>query len=135
VKNRRFSCAIAFALALPLVFAYGLAPLMKTSTAAPASAEKTPFKGKAMLVLLKSNTSLPMVNAQIRKLADRTFLVGKGSDDGQPGNWTKGHMVWVPMERVHLIVEFDSVEEMKKSWEEYQKKVPPALPGAPGAIH
>jgi hypothetical protein len=132
MKSRRFSLAVAFALALFFVFAYGRAPLMKPSTAALAPAEDKPFKGKVVLVCLKSNHSLPLEHAQVRKLGERSFLVGKGSDDGQPGNWTKGHINWVPMDRVEMIVEFDSVEEMKKAWEEYQKNAP--VP-PPGAIH
>lgn len=128
MMSRRFSLAIAFALALTLVFAYGLTPLMKTSTAAPAPADKAPFKGKVVLITVESNHSLPLEHAQVRKLGDRSFLVGKGSDEGSPANWTKGHMVWVPMNRVTMIIEFESVAEMKKAYEEYQKNAPDTLP-------
>ena len=125
MKLRRF--ALAFVIALPLGFGYWLLPLMRTGTAAPVAAEDAPFKGKALVVTVESKAALPLEHARIRKLGDRSFLVGKGFDDGHPANWTKGRIAWIPMNRVQMIVEFESVEELKKAFKAYQQ----ALPAAP----
>lgn len=134
MKSRRFFLAITFALVLSLVFAFGLSPLMKPSTAAPAPVDNSPFKGKVVVVNLKSKYSENLEQAQVRKLGEHSFLVGKGIDDGQPARWTKGQMVWVPLDQVETIVEFESVERMRKAWEEYQKNVPAPAPKPAGQV-
>lgn len=131
MKSRRFSRAIAFTLALPFIFVFGLAPLTKISTAAPTPVDKAPFKGKLVMVVFASKHSLLLENAEVRKLEDRSFVVGKGSNEGGPTNWTKGQLIWFPMSRVEMIVEFENVEAMKKAWEEYEKN----NPAPPDNIH
>jgi hypothetical protein len=121
MKSRRYSLFILLALALCFVFAYGLAPLMKTGAAAPAQAENAPFKGKIAMVMLNDNHSLHLERAQVRKLGERSFLVGKGSDMDIPFDYTKNRMVWIPMNHIKMIVEFEKVEEAKEAWEEIRK--------------
>jgi hypothetical protein len=129
MKPRRF--AMALILALPLVFGYCLLPLMRTSTAAPVAPEDAPFKGKVLVVTMESKATLPLEHARIRKLGDRAFLVGKGCDERHPANWTKGQIVWIPMNRVEMIVEFESVEEMKKAVQASQQAIPATPAPAP----
>lgn len=134
MKTKYFPLAIA--LTLLLVFGYGVAPTMRTGTAAPAPADDAPFKGKVLVVTMDYRSSSLLEHAQVRKIGDRSFLVGKGVDDGHPANWTKGQIIWLPMARVDLIVEFGSVEEMKKArkaYEENMPAVPPGTPQLPGA--
>lgn len=121
MKSQRFSLAFVFVLSLSLVYAFVLSPLTKTGTAAPAPTENITFKGKAVVVQADDKYSVPIVHAQVRQLGDRSFLVGKGGDDSDPTNWTKGRMIWVPMRRIIQIVEFESEEDMRKTWVEYQK--------------
>jgi hypothetical protein len=132
MNSRRFSLAFAFALSLSLVFAFVLSSLMKTGTAAPAPAENSPFKGKAVMITLPSQHSLILENPELRKLGDRLCLVGKGSNECLPGKWTNGQTEWVPMSQVEAIIEFGSVEELKKVYEDYQKKNP--APPPPQAV-
>jgi hypothetical protein len=121
MKSRRFSIALAFALSLSLVYALLLSSFMKTGPAAPAPTESTGLKGKAVVVQADDKFSVPLRQAKVCQLGDRFFLVGKGCDDGDPTNWTKDRMIWVPMNRIIQIVEFESEEAMKKTWERYQE--------------
>lgn len=136
MKSRRFSLASAFVLSLSLALAFVLSSLMKTGTAAPAPTEATPFRGQIVAVTTDDNYGVCLCHAQVRQLGGRSFLVGKGSDDDNPVNWTKGRMTWVPMSRIVQMVEFGSEEDMKKAREEYRKKnpVPPQAPAIPPLV-
>ncbi len=84
-----------------------------------------------MCMLLDTHT-VSLENAQIRKLADGYYVVGKGVEDGSVHNFTKGQTTWLPMNRIELIIEFGSKEEIKKAWEEYNKENPPPPRGELG---
>jgi hypothetical protein len=43
--------------------------------------------------------------------------VGTGVDYGQPENWQKGKRVWIPVDDVAQIVEFNNIDEVKSEWE------------------
>lgn len=124
MTNPRFSLVVAFASSLTLLFAFVLSSL-RTGTAAPTPANNDSFQGKLVMCLLLDQHTVSLENAQIRKLADGYYVVGKGVEDGSVHNFTKGHITWLPMNRIELIIEFGSKEEIKKAWERYNKENPP----------
>lgn len=132
MKSRRFSIAVVFALAMILITGYWLAPIVKTGAAAPVSAEDNPYKGKILLVSMDTQHSIVLEQVQVKKVGDSTFLVGKGGDEGHPGNWTKDHIAWVPTHHIDMILEFGSTEALKKAFKAYQERMPPVQIGVPG---
>jgi hypothetical protein len=84
--------------------------------AAPAEAD---FTGKVVAISADSPDKFGVVleKVQVRKVGERSFLVGKGVDDGREGNYYKGRTVWVAVDRVVFMVQFASVDELKKSYE------------------
>jgi hypothetical protein len=46
------------------------------------------------------------------------FLVGEGLDEGHPGDWYKGHTVWIACNDISMIAEFADLES-------YQERVQP----------
>lgn len=130
MRTRRFSLAIVFASSLLPIVGYGPLSPPRSGVAADA-AEGNPFHGKALLVFLDSRSSIPLEKAQVRKLGDASFLVGKGSEDLQGHHWAKNRTVWLPMSRVEMITEFDNTDEMKKAWKEAMENIlvdPPVEP-------
>jgi hypothetical protein len=128
MKTGYFPLAVAFTLLL--IFGYGVTSTPTTGTDAPAPADDAPFKGRVLGVMTDSHSSFPLENVQVRKMGDRSFLVGKGVDLGNPANWTKGRNLWLPMSHVVCIVEFGSVEEMKKAKKTYEENMPDPVPAA-----
>ncbi len=96
MQNRRTLLTIVLALSLLIVFVLGLSLVTKTSIAAPAPTEDNPFKGQTVAVTTDDNYGVCLWHSQVRHLGGRSFLVGKGSDDDNPANWTKGRMTWIP---------------------------------------
>src|SRR5690242_2834784 len=112
---------LVLALAAVLVFALlgWLVPLSRDSQAAPAPSTDAAFKGKALLVNL-SNTmpsTFLLEKAQVQKIGDHSFLVGKGTADGRIGGWYKGRTVRLQMEHIVSITEFDDLKDAKKALE------------------
>jgi hypothetical protein len=128
MKSHRFSLTIAVAISLSLVFAFVLSSLTKTSVAAPAPTQNDHFKGKVVFVTLASQHCLLLDHVCVRKIGEQNFLVGMANKEGLPGNWIKGRTEWIPMTQVELIVEFDSVEQMKKASEDFDKLLPKDAP-------
>lgn len=114
MQNRRICLALAFALCLSLGFTF---VLMKTSTAAPAPTENAHFKGKVVMVNLKSKQTFYLEQVQIRKLGERYFVVGKGSDVNEAYCWGMGKLIWSPVEDIELFIEYESREDYKKEKE------------------
>jgi len=95
-----------------------LMPLSRTSQAAPAPSGDAAFKGKVLLLSTSNMMSVFLLEkAQIQKLGDHSFLVGKGAADGGLGAWYKGRTVRLQMEHVVSITEFDDLQEAKKALE------------------
>jgi hypothetical protein len=124
MRTRPISLAFVGA-ALLVIVGYGVATMLRARAAAfaaeAAAAEAAvgnPFPGKVLLVFLDSRSSIPIEKPQVRKLGEASFLVGMGSADVQGHHWAKNRTVWLPMDRIEMITEFDSVEEMKKAWKE-----------------
>lgn len=122
MKNRRISLALAFVLCLSLGLTF---VLMKSSTAAPAPTEKSPFKGKLVYITVASQHSILLEHVHVRKLGDDYFLVGKANKEGLPSNWIKDRMEWIPLKQVELVAEFENVEQIKQASEEWDKEHPP----------
>jgi len=75
-----------------------------------------PFKGRIIVVGTGADGQVQMVleNAKIQQLGERSFLVGTGADLGDPDEWMKGQVAWVPIDDADYITEFASVEEYNK---------------------
>ena len=117
MKTRRLSFLLALATVLIIASLYWLVPLSRTSQAAPAPAADTAFKGKVLLVNTKTMSAFLLEKAQVQKLGDQSCLVGKGAEEGQMMGWAKGRTVWLPMENIVTITEFDDLKEAKKAME------------------
>jgi hypothetical protein len=117
MKTRRLSFLLALVVVLIIASLYWLVPLSRTSQAAPAPAADTAFKGKVLLVNTKTMSAFLLEKAQVRKLGDQSSLVGKGAEEGQMMGWAKGRTMWLPMENIVTITEFDDLKEAKKAME------------------
>jgi hypothetical protein len=91
----------------------------------PASGTESPFAGKVIIVELASRWECRVLEkVQMRKLGGKNFLVGTGAVDP----CAKGRTVWVAMEAVGSIIEFDNVVDAKKA---YELRLPPGAIFAP----
>src|SRR5262245_947031 len=115
MKTRRLSFLLALVVVLLITSLYWLVPLSRTSQAAPAP--DTAFRGKVLLVNTKTMSAFLLEKAQVRKLGDQSCLVGKGAEEGQMMGWAKGRSMWLPMENIVTITEFDDLKEAKKAME------------------
>jgi hypothetical protein len=108
---------LIFALAAVSLFATlcWLAPLPKTTQAAPAPSGDTLFKGKVLLVHRSNMMGVFLLEkAQMQKMGDCSWLVGKGAADDSSA---KGRTVWLRMESIVAIIEYDNLKDAKKALE------------------
>ena len=117
MKTRRLSFVLALVAVLVIASLYWLVPLARTSQAAPAPAADTAFKGKVLLVNTSNMYAFLLEKAQFQKLGDQSCLVGKGAAEGRVMGWSKGRTVWLRMEQIVAITEFDDLKEAKKAME------------------
>ena len=117
MKIRRLSFLLALTAVLVIASLSWLVPLNRTSQAAPAPAADTAFKGKVLLVNTKTMSAFLLEKAQVHKLGDHSCLVGKGAEEGQMMGWAKGRTIWLPMENIVTITEFDDLKGAKKAME------------------
>jgi hypothetical protein len=61
--------------------------------------------------------TLLLEKAQVQKIGDHSFLVGKGAADARMGGWYKDRTVRLQMEHVVSITEFDDLKDAKKAME------------------
>ncbi len=84
----------------------------------PSPADKD-FTGKVVAVLLKYDNQQSFVNAiqdaRIKRLGDTYFLTGKVVGTSRDVAWKKGAVVWLPLHEVTQIVEYDSLDEVRKA--------------------
>jgi hypothetical protein len=85
------------------------------SSQPPAAGGDPTLVGPFMTVVKKSNplNSIDLEKVHIRKLVDRTFLVGTGADT--PDNWQKGKTVWVALDDVSEMTVFSTLDELRKA--------------------
>ena len=73
-----------------------------------------PFAGKLILVATANNQNT-LKNAQIRKLGDRSFVVGVTVRDNTVTRQDyPGRTLWLPVADVVEIVEFDDLNQLKR---------------------
>jgi hypothetical protein len=117
MNPRRLTFLLALAAVLVIASLSWLLPLSKTSQAAPVPAADTAFKGKVLLVNTSNMSAFLLEKAQFQKLGDQSCLVGKGAAEGRMMGWAKGRTVWLRMEHIVSITEFDDLKEAKKAME------------------
>lgn len=117
MKYRRMPCLIVLAAGLILGSLYCLAPLTRTTQAAPAPSAEASFKGKVLLVSMNNMAVYVLEKAQLQKMGDHTCLVGKGAGESKMSGWYKGRTVWLRMENVISITEFDDHKDAQKALE------------------
>jgi hypothetical protein len=85
----------------------------------PAVPAEADFTGKVVGISTDAADKFAVVleKVTVRKVGERSFLVGKGVDDGREGNYYKGRTLWVAVDRVVFLMEFASLDELKKSYE------------------
>ena len=52
----------------------------------------------------------------MRRLGGGSFLVGRGVDSGA-GEWTAGRTIWVAIDDISEIIEFDDADDLRKTLE------------------
>ncbi len=145
--NRKRMSWLIVLVGLILASLYGIMPLTRTTEAAPAPSADASFKGKVLLVSMNNMSVYLLEKAQLQKMGDHTCLMGKGAGEGKMTGWYKGRTVWLRMENVIAITEFDDHKEAQKALEsggaspwggyavpagvEAVPAVQPALPAAP----
>jgi CBS domain-containing protein len=117
---RRMPLVLALVVVIALASLAWLMPLSGNSQAAPAPSSDAVFKGKVLLV---STTNMMtgaflVEKAQVQKIGDHSFLVGKGAADARIGGWYKDRTIRLQMEHVVSITEFDDLKDAKKAMEE-----------------
>lgn len=118
MNRKRISLVLAVAAVLVLSTLCWLPPWSRTSQAAPAPSGEATFKGKVLLVSTNHlSATFLLEKAQVQKIADRSFLVGKGASSGKMADWYKGRTVRLQLEHIESITEFDDVKEAKKALE------------------
>jgi hypothetical protein len=73
-----------------------------------------PFKGKLLIIGTKghSNTYGAVIREpSVRKLGDSQFIIGTGVGGEGIGDWQKDRTVWVAIDDISQIVEYDSLEQ------------------------
>jgi hypothetical protein len=86
-------------------------------TTAPGNADiaVSPFKGRIVVSNAKSNQGKGVVleDPKIQRIGERYFLVGPSADPAETSAWLKGEVVWVPVDDILVIGEFDNIDEYK----------------------
>ena len=103
---------------------------------APKPGADDTFLGKILVITQKPSRATGIfAEVQVRKLADRTYLVGKLIDTVDDQSRWHGIKCWVPLEDIGNIVEFPSVAQARAAVAEktnkLQKYYPPATSPAP----
>jgi hypothetical protein len=138
MKTNRSLLSVSFALVVAVVLWFGLPS--RPSSAAPAPKPTVPgeadFKGKVLNVSTDypDKTGAVLEQVRIRKIGERSFLVGKGVDDGRPESASyKGLTLWISVDHIVQIAEFESVDEAKKMMRQASPFLPPQ-PAPPGRL-
>lgn len=119
MNRRRMPLVLALVVVFALASLALFMPLSRDSQAAPAPSSDAVFKGKVLLV---STTNMMtgaflVEKAQVQKIGDHSFLVGKGAADARIGGWYKDRTIRLQMEHVVSITEFDDLKDAKKAME------------------
>ena len=82
----------------------------------PAARMTSEFDGKVITITLSDNGGGVFESAKLRTLGDRTFIVATAIDMGNQ-DWRAGARVWMPVEDIHQLVEYNSVEDARKAYQ------------------
>lgn len=91
--------------------------------AAPAADHE--FGNKVLVISTRATTDRPkggsmiLEKARVRRLGDRAFVYGRGVDF-DAADWYAGAGVWVDLQDVDMVVEYDTLEALKKSYKQRQ---------------
>lgn len=79
----------------------------------------SPFKAPLIAITLMSDAEdlILLEDARERAIGERRFLVGQGVDDGATADWRNNRQVWVAVDDVQQVVEFDGVDSFRKAIE------------------
>ena len=84
---------------------------------------ESPFNAALLMVSFDaSRKGAILQDGSIRQLGERSFLVGKGVRFGERGDWQAGRTIWVAIDDILQIIEFDSVEQYKEALERYDEE-------------
>lgn len=77
----------------------------------------TAFHSKYLVIYsrTKPEHGATLEKVELRKLGDRSYLVGKGINDNDPQNWYRGMTLWYPMEDIGTMIEMNDVSRMKQA--------------------
>ena len=109
-----------FAVGVLLVVAVGL--LWRVAVFAAEGdkpAAEAPWSGKVVAVYTPSSGQSPTLleGVQVKKVGGKQFLVGKHIDD-EAHPIQKGRTIWVAVESVVTVMEFDSAQDVKRAFEQ-----------------
>jgi hypothetical protein len=82
-----------------------------------AAAADDPFAGKVLIVAFTQGDkhgSAVMEKATVKRLGERSFLVGVGIDEWNEDRWAHGVTVWMPLDKIGNIYAVDNVDQVKK---------------------
>lgn len=115
--NPRRASIVFCAAILVLASVCWIAPLYRSSRAAPAPAADGNFKGKKLLVHSQAWGVYAVEEAHLRKLGDHSWLMGKGIGGNSSLAWQKGKTISIQMEHIVSISEFDNLKDLKTALE------------------
>jgi hypothetical protein len=109
-------------LAIGFVVALGSAAPIKPDPAKPAA--DPDLAGKFVIVVTKGekNHSMVLENVRVKRLGTREFLLGEYVDE--TGERPFEATYWLPLEEVEYLMEFKSLDAIKKM-DEARRKAPP----------
>ncbi len=108
MSRHRFLIVLAV-IAIP---AFAIALRAQDNNAAPAAAELT---GKVVTFNLDTELGGVVKDSRVVTIGGRSFLSGIGVDMGS-NDWRNGLKVFIPIENVIQLVEYESVDEAKKAY-------------------
>jgi hypothetical protein len=65
-----------------------------------------------MWMMMWSGVSI--VQAATRQLGGRSFVVGEAVKTGHPREWRAGKVVWIPVDEITQMVEFESADALRE---------------------
>jgi len=113
--RRRFAVLVIVAIPLALVFCVSL----RADPPQTAAQADDPLAGKIVVLNQRSNATseATLEEVHIKRMGDQVFLVGKGfaADDGK--GWYNGRTIWIPLNDVSHITEFEDRGDLIKARE------------------
>jgi hypothetical protein len=93
------------------------------------SADETPqkdmyFKTRFILATAYEQTGAYLENPELRMMGARSYLVGKAAPVNERWELVAGKTMWVPLEVVTQIVEFNSIDEIKSAAAGFENRKP-----------